>query len=643
MSAADPVLRPAVTLRAVALGLLGVVLDGVWIAYYERIRDRGRGTTASLFLYPVVLLTLLCVVNGWVRRRAPERALRQGELLVIYGMLSLGAAMGAIDFGASLLTMIAHPTHFATADNGWMRFVPLLPRWLVVTDADQLATYYAGGGSLWRAGALRAWLPVLAAWGGFVAVLLATMDAINALLREPWTHAERLAFPIVQLPLAMTDDSGALARSRLFWLGFGSAGGWSLLCGLNFVDPRFPALSPNGFDLGPFFAEPPWSAIGYQSGRWLPAGFFPFVVGIGYLLPTDLLFSCWFFFVLTRGEQVAVNALGWQADGSARFPYLEAQAFGAYVSVCAFALWGARRHLAGLWARFDRPTDDGAAARSTLLRILIGVLALTIFAAAAGMPPIVGGAFFAVYFVIAIAITRMRAELGPPTHDLHFIGPTQTLYHVFGNGALGPQALTSLTLFYWCNRAFRAHPMPHLLEAQVAVRQSGSARGLSAALIGAALLGLFVYLLTVLDAAYHLGAAAKIRGWGSLGYGNEAYGRLLSWLSLTAPSDRREVGGMGVGFLVATALMLLRQRLVGFPLHAFGYALAGGFSMLWCWESLLVAWALKVLLLRFGGLAIWRQGVPLAFGLILGDFLMGALWSMLGIFLDIPVYSHFNG
>jgi hypothetical protein len=147
----------------------------------------------------------------------------------------------------------------------------------------------------------------------------------------------------------------------------------------------------------------------------------------------------------------------------------------------------------------------------------------------------------------------------------------------------------------------------------------------------------------VLHQSYTLGAAAKIRGWAALGFGNEAYGRLMSWLSLAAPPDKREVGGMSIGFVLATGITLLRQRIVGFPLHAFGYALAGGWSMVWSWLSLLIAWGIKITLLRYGGLRAWRLGVPLAFGVILGDFVMGAIWSLIGVGMDIPVYSHWNG
>ena len=50
--------------------------------------------------------------------------------------------------------------------------------------------------------------------------------------------------------------------------------------------------------------------------------------------------------------------------------------------------------------------------------------------------------YFAIWFAIAIAITRLRAELGSPVHDLHFIGPDEMLPRLLGIRRLGAVNLT---------------------------------------------------------------------------------------------------------------------------------------------------------------------------------------------------------
>jgi len=56
-------------------------------------------------------------------------------------------------------------------------------------------------------------------------VLLFTMLCLSVILRKQWTERERLAFPIIVLPLQMTDESFALFRNKLFWLAVALAGG----------------------------------------------------------------------------------------------------------------------------------------------------------------------------------------------------------------------------------------------------------------------------------------------------------------------------------------------------------------------------------------------------------------------------------
>ena len=61
--------------------------------------------------------------------------------------------------------------------------------------------------------------------------------------------------------------------------------------------------------------------------------------------------------------------------------------------------------------------------------------------------------FFGIYYAISTAVTRMRAELGSPVHDLHFIGPDEMMPRIFGTRLLGPHNLNDngiLVLFQPC-------------------------------------------------------------------------------------------------------------------------------------------------------------------------------------------------
>ncbi|MGB9619683.1 MAG: DUF6784 domain-containing protein, partial [Armatimonadota bacterium] len=51
------------------------------------------------------------------------------------------------------------------------------------------------------------------------------------------------------------------------------------------------------------------------------------------------------------------------------------------------------------------------------------------------------------------------------------------------------------------------------------------------------------------------------------------------------------------------------------------------------------AWLAKTCLLRFGGNRAYRGGVPLFVGVILGDILTQAVWTLIGRIFGLPIYQ----
>ena len=61
------------------------------------------------------------------------------------------------------------------------------------------------------------------------------------------------------------------------------------------------------------------------------------------------------------------------------------------------------------------------------------------------------------------------------------------------------------------------------------------------------------------------------------------------------------------------------------------------------WMPLLFAWVIKGLILRYGGVRLYRQAMPFFLGLILGQCLVGSFWHLIGWALDIQPYSFWGG
>jgi hypothetical protein len=57
------------------------------------------------------------------------------------------------------------------------------------------------------------------------------------------------------------------------------------------------------------------------------------------------------------------------------------------------------------------------------------------------------------------------------------------------------------------------------------------------------------------------------------------------------------------------------------------------------WFPILIAWLLKRVILRGGGLQGYRTAVPFFLGLVLGEFVVGSIWNILGIVFQFEIYK----
>ena len=101
--------------------------------------------------------------------------------------------------------------------------------------------------------------------------------------------------------------------------------------------------------------------------------------------------------------------------------------------------------------------------------------------------------------------------------------------------------------------------------------------------------------------------------------------------------DRR-VGFVIFGFIGTILLSLLRMRFLWWNLHPVGYAISGSWAINPMIGSIFIGWLLKWIVLKYGGIRWHRSAIPLFLGIVLGEFLGGTFWSLLGIVLRQPMY-----
>ena len=169
----------------------------------------------------------------------------------------------------------------------------------------------------------------------------------------------------------------------------------------------------------------------------------------------------------------------------------------------------------------------------------------------------------------------MRAELGTPVHDLHYSGPDQILTKAIGTRNLGRGNLAMFSMFWFINRAYRSHPMPHQLEGfKIAERTQMNLHRTVFALMIAAFVGALSGFWALIDRGYQVGMEVKAY-WPSLSaFGIEPYRRLDGWLNSPTDTLIPDTSFMILGFLVTMVLMVFRMKFVWWPFHPAGFAIS---------------------------------------------------------------------
>ncbi len=618
-----------VTLRAIGLGCILIPFNSYWMLYLEYVWDTNRPTSLSLLFNVLFTLIALMALNEPIRRLRPKSAFTQTELLTIYAMLCQASVFAGRDMLQVLVPLMGNGFWYATVENEWAQlFHRDLPSWLVVSDRAILRGFYEGGSTFYLAPQIRAWLRPVLVWVGFCLVLGVTMLCINVLLRKQWQEHEKLTYPIAQLPYEMTrvEEGMRFFNHRLMWLGAGIAAVLNLLYSLHQINPAFPAIPLyREFPM----SERPWNAMNNPGFR---ISFFPFAIGVGFLIPLDLGFSCWFFHLFWHFERIIGSVFGW--SGAIGFPREMAQIRGVWMGLFVFTIWMGRKHFGQVLRHLFNnrvAVDDAGEAlryRTAAFGAVIGLLLIVLFCAQAGMSLWFATLFFILYFAMSITITRIRAELGPPAHDLYNAGPDLLLTDAIGTRRIGARNLTVMSMFFWLNHlAYRAHPMPHQLEALKLAHQTHlNRRHLLFALGLAILVGALSASWGHLHISYQVGLE-QARSW----YARAAFNRLAGWLYNPGETSVSGLLYTAGGFIFSIGLLLLRLRFIQWPLHPVGYVVSSWWTFTGLWFPLLISWSIKRALLSYSGVRGYRRAIPFFLGLVMGDVIVASIISILGI------------
>ncbi len=629
--------------------LLGLALcAGIWLAVPYNNFALNNSFVSDGYLPEIVLLCvvlLVLVLNPMLRRFLPGAALSHQHLALLVGMMLFGAVLPSNGLFRFFPHNIARETELINRSPDLapaVRDSALPPSLFPDPIGFDIATpvssqlvdeLYPDASIPWAA-----WVPPLLSWGTVIVAFWVLMIGMGMMVYPQWRHVERLSFPLLRVYHALIDEPGqgrafpTVFRSRVFWIGAGVVLFVHSLNGLAlFTGGAFPTF-PLSWNISSALAE----GIGRYTPGIITSGRIYFLfIGLAYFMPNRYSFSIWFTLFAT-GLLSAYAFHHIPTFQSIR--YYDAGA-GALIAMALCVVWLGRQHyLSVLRTAFRRGAKEGDTATDALAgRLFLGgsaaMLAWFVWAGA-GVPMAV--MFVLLGIIIMLMVARIVAETG--------------LTYVWIIGLAAPR-LISLFPQRWLTVSSVFLQQAHLILANRASAVSAAAMtvlalGLNRSATPAsnrrlARTGLLVLVLgLVVCGAVHLhmgytmsssfdGVNRPITGRGatlmSLGnVQNLVMGREFSM-------NMGQFQAISYGAVLAAVLLFLCTRFAGWPLHPIGMLFVYS-SIGWrLGGSMFLGWAIKTLLVRYGGARAYRASMPFFLGLIAGEVLANTLWTLVPV------------
>jgi hypothetical protein len=604
--------------RAILLGLVIAVGLNIFdpISNYL-IASSTFGNSHIPFTVLFGILFTAYVWNPVARTWLPGAVFERRDLA---GVLAVGFIGGTIpSFGARFVGVISAPAYFATPENEWPAYVlPNLQRWLFPSNAGGGVDRFYRGIQSGESIPWDIWITPMAWWLSFVGCVVLACVCLMVILRKQWSENERLAYPLVVVPLRLVEEPPpgrlfpAFTRDRIFWIGFGISAGmllWNTL-GHFYLIPRFGFINS-------------YAAIDLGRGFYTLMPRFDFyVICFAFFTPLEILFSVWAFHLLAVFQAGISNRIGF-GPASQDAGVSQQNAWGLTVFVL-WGLWMARHHLLDVWrkawGRASHIDDSGEllSYRAATFGFLFAIAYIFFWLCRTNMGPAIALGYMFFTLVLYLGMAKIVAQSGL----ISLRGNAPGILGLVGTPNLSD---TSIAALHQVGGAMFAYVKGFAMTGSANAARAAEAAGedkrrLGRTLLMAGMCGIIGYVGITLFLGY-AGMGAENFGDYEYTVGNRfGFNYTVSEIKGRADVERDwwGVAFSAFGAVTTTLLIALNQRYPWWPLHPVGFTISIQWPTRASAFSVFLAWLLKTILLRIGGNQLYNRSCIFIYGLLLG-------------------------
>ncbi len=657
-------IRSVLTIKTIAMGIIASIISTIIVVFILNgipVGVKDQTFELSWVTGPFFFLFLIMLIHRIWSFAAPKLRLSKQQSVTIYSMLMLSSTFAVIPyFLIPWFSFLVQSDTYRAGVLGGGDYMPNL--WVPNTKSIVSGAFSGGTAVPWSN-----WLSPLIYWIVLFGCLGLCQMFINIVWRKQFVEVERLPFPYADAATEIMragnasgiEKAGRIWKAGPFW--WGALVGflfmlYPVLTVLNNLIPWFPVMGdlPEVYD---------WWIWGYDATALirnnvvLRINLNPIWIALAFLIPLDTLLSAWLWFlicyIILPPIQVAIGtypSFPEQNDGS---NYIWANHWAGRGFMPGWVMWGVmlglplwmllfnRGYIVGTIRKAFGKAEGNPDGEKGLYRMAY-IGAIITFAIVAGLLIYAGLSVLAGILIPAWALliywawTRIRSIGGGYT-DYWWYGPwyqdpaAAIVWIPFSvSGTYNSAAsfrTTAISMMLMEDRALGATPQPASMESfKLGDRAGIRPRELVLPQAIAIIIGVVIAFPMTIWGAYTW-------GWDKQWIGGPNRGGWSTWFqafirdggNVLVPVDWSSwLGQFIFGGFFCGLLIFLRMRFVWWPIEPIGVILGSSAVTGWfMFTALVVAWVIKMLVLRIGGTRLYEKtALPFFSGLFVGAFLM---------------------
>jgi hypothetical protein len=597
-------------------------------------------------------ILLLCFGINVLVTKLSKRAVgfQRGDFAIFFTILGVaGLVLNSLPF-MLIISLMGMQKSLLDGTPGFWSLRDNLSSLFTATSDEAIEGFWRGSGVVpWNE-----WIIPMIVWSLFLFVLVFSMVCFLSLIRRNWQEHLHLSYPLVAPMISMTQDPEyengkpvwRFWNDRLMWVGFLVASLfvlWEFVSWKTYIIPFIPGGRREWlFSIFNRLAEEPTASM--RVWEYFCGQVDPFMVGIAYFLPINFLFSHIVFrFMLRPFVNLMLVNTGYVTHWIIAQDSHNMVSIGGFVAVGLMCLWLVRRDIAVAFRTAFHPredsqiTDEGLSPKVAIAGGLLSAVFILLFSVLVlGISPLWSIAFWAIYFLLLLAATRSRVEIGNGA-STHLIGNNfiqSGLLLVVGGKAIGSTNLSGMNFLSMVSQGRISGIPGQILEGWKFGDSCGVRRQtiVKSVLFGF-LAAFFIGFVTLLPPIHKYGASIVRER-----YSSSWLYAVWNWapkVDMDNPAAAPVKGLFLLGGGVFTILLyVMKAKFIWWPLEPIAVLTAFPQTH-WVYSgSFFIALVIKAVVMRWGGVALYKKLTPIFYGLVAGEFVMKLIMAILGTLLS---------